>query len=122
MFVDEFQLTVASLNEDVALVAVAGELDLYSAPRLQDGIDEATTTEARTVVVDLSAISFIDSTTLGVLVQRSKRLARDGQALAVVSNDPRTLRVFQITGLDRVLTIYPALDDALAVLVQRAVA
>jgi anti-anti-sigma factor len=72
---------------------------------------------ADTVLVDLSAVSFVDSTALGMLVQESKRLEGRGHALVLVTNDPRTRRVVEVTGLNRVLQTYATLQDALAELV-----
>jgi anti-sigma B factor antagonist len=120
---DEFRTTVASLSHELALVSVSGELDLYTADRLKSGIDEAAAVGADTVVVDLSESSFIDSTALGMLVRETKRLEGRGDSLVLVTNDPRTRRVLEVTGLDRVLLTYATLHDALYELVpQRAVA
>jgi anti-sigma B factor antagonist len=110
---DEFHVTVASLTRELALVSVSGELDLYTAERIKRGIGEADAVGADTVVIDLSEISFIDSTALGVLVQETKRLEGRGDSLVFVTNDPRTQRVLEVTGLDRVLT-YATLHDALS--------
>ena len=123
MFLEECRARVASLTRELALVSVSGELDLYTAERVRSGIDEADAVGADTVVIDLSEISFIDSTALGVLVQESKRLEGRGHSLVLVTNDPRTRRVLEVTGLDRVLSTYATLHDALDDLVpQRAVA
>ena len=66
------------------------------------------------VVVDFSDTTFIDSTTLGVLVGGVKRLrAHDGQ-LSLVCSDRNITKIFEITGLDRVFTIYPTREEALA--------
>lgn len=113
MFPDEFQLTVANLSRGLALVSVSGELDLHTTPELQDGIEKAVATGADTVVVDLSRISFIDSSALGALVQETRRLEGRGDRLALVTNDPRTSRVFEVSGLNRVLRTYATLQDAL---------
>lgn len=117
MFLDEFHATVASLTRELALVSVSGELDLYTAERIRSGIEEADAVGADTVVIDLSEISFIDSTALGVLVQETRRLEGRGHSLVLVTNDPRTRRVLEVTGLDRVLLTYATLQDALSDLV-----
>ena len=123
MFLDDCRARVASLTRELALVSVSGELDLYTADRVRRGIDEADAVGADTVVIDLSEISFIDSTALGMLVQESKRLEGRGHSLVLVTNDPRTRRALEVTGLDRVLLTYATLHDALDDLVpQRAVA
>ena len=117
MLLDEFHAKVASLTRELALVSVSGEIDLYTAERVRNGIDEADAVGADTVVLDLSESSFIDSTALGVLVQENKRLEGRGHSLVLVTNDPRTRRVLEVTGLDRVLLTYATLHDALSDLI-----
>jgi anti-sigma B factor antagonist len=111
---DEFRATVASLTRELAIVSLSGELDLYTAERVRVAVDEAGAVGADKVIVDLSEISFIDSTALGVLVQETKRLEGRGHSLVLVTNDPRTLRVFEVTGLDRVLRTFATLHDAVS--------
>lgn len=113
MYLDEFRAAVASLTDEFAVVSVAGELDLYSAEQLEARIEEADTVGADTVLVDLSEISFIDSTALSVLVQESQRLESRGHTLVLVTNDPRTRRIVEVTGLNGVLRTYATLQDAL---------
>ena len=67
--------------------------------------------------MDLSEISFLDSAGLGVLVQETERLEGRGHSLVLVTNDPRTRRVVEVTGLNRVLRTYATLQDALAELI-----
>lgn len=117
MHLDEFHATVASLTRELALVSVSGELDLYTAEHVRNGIDEADAVGADTVVLDLSESSFIDSTALGVLVQETKRLEGRGHSLVLVTNDPRIRRVLEVTGLDRVFLTYATLHDALSDLI-----
>ena len=117
MYLDEFRAAVAKLTRELALVSASGELDLYSAGCLRARIEEADTVGAVTVLVDLSEISFLDSAGLGVLVQETERLEGRGHSLVLVTNDPRTRRVVEVTGLNRVLRTYATLQDALADLV-----
>ena len=117
MYLDEFRAVVASLTRELALVSVSGELDLHTAGCLQARIEEADTVGAGTVVVDLSEISFIDSSALEVLVRETKRLEGRGHSLVLVTNDPRTRRIVEVTGLNRVLRTYATLQDALAELI-----
>jgi anti-sigma B factor antagonist len=114
---DEFHVAVASLTRELAVVSVWGELDLYTAARVQTGIAEAGAVGADTVIVDLSDTSFIDSAALGVLVQETKRLEGRGHSLVLVTSDPRTIRVVEVTGLNRVLRTYATLQDAVCELV-----
>jgi len=112
VYLDEFRASVASLTRELALVSVSGELDLHTSGCLQARIEEADAVGARTVLVDLSEISFIDSSALEVLVRESKRLEGRGHSLVLVTNDPRTRRILEVTGLDRVLRAYATLQDA----------
>lgn len=114
MELDEYRATVASLSDWVALVCVSGELDLYTSERLHQSIEEAASVGADTVLLDLSGVGFIDSTALGVIVQETTRLEGRGISLSLVTDDPRTRRVFEVTGLDRVLRRFATLQDALA--------
>ena len=68
----------------------------------------------RTVVIDMTETTFIDSTTLGVLVSGIKRLKPLNGRLALVIVDRNILKIFEITGLDRVFTIYGSRDEAVA--------
>lgn len=115
MHLDDFHATAASLTDWLALVSVSGELDLYTSERLQQAIEEATSVGADTVLLDLSGVGFIDSTALGVVVQETKRLEGRGRSLILVTDDPRTLRVLEVTGLDRVMRRHATLHDALSV-------
>jgi anti-sigma B factor antagonist len=114
VLLDDFHATVASLSDWLALVSVSGELDLYTSERLAVAIEEATSVGADTVLLDLSGVGFIDSTALGVIVQETKRLEGRGVALTLVTDDPRTLRVLEVTGLDRVMRRHATLHDALS--------
>jgi anti-sigma B factor antagonist len=119
VYLDEFRAAVATLTREVALVSVSGELDSYTAGCLQARIEEAGTVGADTVLVDLSEISFVDSAALAVLVRETKRLEGRGHSLVLVTNDPRTRRIVEVTGLNEVLRTYATLHDALAELVPR---
>jgi anti-sigma B factor antagonist len=71
-------------DQDSVTVAVAGEIDLSTADQLDAAIREAEKTEINRIVVDLSALSFVDSTGLGVLLEAIKRNRRDGNRLSFV--------------------------------------
>ena len=96
---------------DVRIVTAAGELDLHGAHVLEAELER--THECREVIVDLLAVTFLDSTALGILVSTMKRLRANGGRLVLVTDDPRTLRVFKVTGLDRVFALEPSLEAAI---------
>jgi anti-sigma B factor antagonist len=90
----------------VSIVSVAGEVDLATAPELKEALTEVVNNGARGVLVDLSNATFIDSTTLGVLMGAVKRLRPTGGELAIACNDPNIRKIFEITLLDRVFAIF----------------
>ncbi|WP_448630333.1 STAS domain-containing protein [Cellulomonas soli] len=103
-------------SEDVgdrAVVMVSGEIDVSSADALRDGL-RALVDEGRTdLVVDLSGVSFMDSTGLGVLVGTLKRVRLAGGRLELVVAGDRLGRLFELTALDQVFSLHPTLADAL---------
>jgi anti-sigma B factor antagonist len=95
------------------VLAVAGEVDIYSAPTLRDRLTDLIESGDHTVIVDLSGVGFLDSTGLGTLVAGLKRASGLGGQLPLVCGQDRILRLFVITGLDSVFTIHASLGAAL---------
>jgi len=109
-----FDVQTEKVDESTYVIALAGEVDLYTAPEFKQQLLDVIAKGAKDVVVDFTNTTFIDSTTLGVLVGGVKRLrAQDGR-LSLVCSDRNITKIFEITGLDRVFTIYPTRDEALA--------
>lgn len=108
-----FAIEDRSIDADTHVVAVAGEIDLFTAPEFKQRVS-APIDEGRThVIVDLTDTTFIDSSSLGVLIGAHRRLRRlDGRLVIVCSNDA-IVKTFRITGLDGVFTIVQRLDEAL---------
>jgi anti-sigma B factor antagonist len=111
--VPPFRATAGKLADDVGLVSVSGELDYFTAPQLEAAIRSASDGQGPKLIVDLSAISFIDSTALGVVLKHVTRLAARGGSLIVVSNDPRVARLLRITGLQGRIATRTTLQEAL---------
>jgi anti-sigma B factor antagonist len=112
----EFALNEDALDDDRHVVAVRGEIDLFTAPELKQKLTDAIEAGKSRIVVDLSETTFLDSTALGVLIGAVKRLrSRDG-ALVIVNTDQNIAKTFEITGLDQIFTILGKRDDAIAAL------
>jgi anti-sigma B factor antagonist len=108
-------LSISSdVREEVTVVHVGGEIDVYTAPVLREHLDEHISQGRHQLVVDLGAVSFMDSTGLGVLVGRLKLVRVKNGTLRLVCSSERILKVFSITGLDKVFQIFGSVDDALA--------
>jgi anti-sigma B factor antagonist len=109
-----FGVKTDRIDDSTYVISLSGEVDLYTAPEFKQQLLDVIADGGRDVVVDFSDTTFIDSTTLGVLVGGVKRLrAQDGR-LSLVCSDRNITKIFEITGLDRVFTIYPTRDEALA--------
>ena len=96
------------------VVAVTGEVDIATAPKLREKLVELASQGAHQVVVDLDGVEFLDSTGLGVLIGGMKRLRGHDGDLTLVCTQPRILKVFEITGLTKVFAIHDSVDDAVA--------
>ncbi|GAA0903370.1 STAS domain-containing protein [Virgisporangium aurantiacum] len=98
---------------DSAVVTASGELDMESADELRDGLADAIAADPRRLVIDLSDVTFVDSTILGVLVGARSRLGRNSGRIHLVISNPFVLRLFHLTGLDQVFAIHSTRGQAL---------
>jgi anti-sigma B factor antagonist len=118
--VDDFRVETERMSDDTALVALHGQVDLHTAPELRDELVSAIDDGAVNVVVDLTSATFIDSMTLGVLLGAVKRLRPRGGRLRIVCSDPNIRKIFEITLLDRVFSLFETREAALDRLVPTA--
>ena len=109
-----FDIKTEQLGDDAYVISLAGEVDLYTAPEFKQQLLEVIGQGGKQVIVDFSNTTFIDSTTLGVLVGGVKRLRVNDGLLSLVCSDRNITKIFEITGLDRVFTIYPTRDEAVS--------
>jgi len=108
-----FHVADQEIDADTHVIELGGEVDLYTAPEFKERMVKIIDGGKKRVVVDLSKATFIDSTTLGVLVGGVKRLRPNGGALTIVCTDQNICKIFEITGLDRVFTIHATREEAL---------
>jgi anti-sigma B factor antagonist len=113
-------LEVDESHAPVVVVRLSGEVDVFSAPRLREKIIELVTEGRRLIVVDLDAVQFLDSTGLGVLVGGLKRVRSHDGDMNLVCNEPRVLRVFELTRLGGVFAVHHTVTDAVTTLAGRA--
>jgi anti-sigma B factor antagonist len=100
-----------NLRNERAVVTAAGEIDLATSPALRTRLQDAIGAH-RLVIVDLSDVTFIDSTGLGVLIGGLRRVNEAGGELRIVVADPRVLKIFEITGLTGLFSIHSSLAEA----------
>jgi anti-sigma B factor antagonist len=116
-----FGIFQRELDEHTNVISPEGELDLSTAPRLKWMLADSLDAGASQVVVDLSLVTFIDSTALGVLVGANMRLNVDAR-LAIVCARANVLKIFELSGLDGAFATFPTLDEALAHVRERVAA
>src|SRR5688572_22088166 len=108
----EFVISSRRLANGTFVVAVSGEVDLYTAPELERALAGPLAEGTAQLVVDLSDATFVDSTALHVLLRSARQLDRDAGELIVVVPDPNVRKLFEITGLDRLFAVVSALSTA----------
>jgi anti-sigma B factor antagonist len=107
----ELSLATRAVAEH-AVLEVGGEVDVYTAPRLRERLNELIDGGARSIVVDLNRVDFLDSTGLGVLVGVHRRLRPLGGRCALACDKEPLLKIFRITALDQVFPLYPSVEAA----------
>lgn len=114
--VEEFALSEERSPAGTVVLVVRGEADLHVAPELKSRVTSVLDRGLRAMVIDLSEVTFVDSTMLGVLLGALKRMKASSGEVRVVVAKREIRRVFQLTLLDRVFSLDPTRDEALAAL------
>src|SRR5215216_5834923 len=109
----DFAIAEWDVDELTVVIALSGEVDLYTVPGFKERVAAAITRGKRRFVIDLSEVRVMDSTALGVLVGTQKRLRPLEGALGIVRGGPDIQSLFEISGLERVFALYPTRDAAL---------
>ena len=97
---------------EVAVVAAAGEVDVFTAPGLDAAISAGLAAGHPRLVVDLTGVTFLDSTGLGVLVKGLKGAREAGGSMHLVVTSDRIRKIFEITGLDSAMPLFDTVADA----------
>jgi anti-sigma B factor antagonist len=112
---ERVDLTLSTRNEgDRTVVAVGGEIDVYTAPKLREHLIDLVSAGSYHLIIDMEKVDFLDSTGLGVLVGGLKRVRSHEGSLHLVCTQDRILKIFRITGLTKVFPIHATVDEALA--------
>ena len=102
-----------STQQGWAVLAVVGELELATAPRLRQRVVGLVADGCTHIIIDLSGVDFVDSVGLGVVVGALHRARSRGGEVAVVGAVPRVRRMFAVTRLDEIVPMFPDLPEAL---------
>jgi anti-sigma B factor antagonist len=115
-----FEVQNEALEDGVRVFAVRGELDLNTAPELEQPLDAALATgEGTSILIDLSECEFIDSTGIAVIVRAWQRVSGNGSEglagdLVLCCSNDQVSRLLKITGVESSISIHPDRDSALA--------
>jgi anti-sigma B factor antagonist len=101
-------------SSGVPVLTVGGEIDVATSPELHERLSTLIEFGPPLVVVDLTDVSFIDSTGLGVLVGAVKDVRAGGGDLRLVVTRPQILKLLELTGLDTVFSVTSSPNDAVA--------
>ena len=110
----EFEIADRRVDDDTHVVSVSGEIDLFTAPEFKQRMSSPIDDGKSHVIVDLTGTTFIDSSSLGVLIGAHRRLKLRGGSLIVVCDNDAITKTFKITGLDGVFTLAPTVEAALS--------
>jgi anti-sigma B factor antagonist len=108
----DFAVQERPVHDGRRLIAVHGELDLFTAPELRTRINETIDEGTRELIVDLSDTAFVDSTGLGVLLAALKRMRSCDGELVILDSRGNVLETFKVAGVDQILTIVKSYDQA----------
>ncbi len=108
-----FAIELERMDATTVVVAVHGEVDLFTAPEFKAHVAEAVRSGYDTLVIDFSEANFLDSSSLGVLIGAHRKQTRRGGSLIIACDQERILKVLRITGLDSVFRIVASVEDAL---------
>ncbi len=109
--------TSVSVHDDATVLTVAGEVDLATAPALENAIEATLGGTPEALIIDLLQVSFLASAGMAALVAAHQR-AGSSTRIVLVAEGPATSRQLKLTNLDQVFTLHPTLDAALASLHQ----
>lgn len=107
-----FRMDMRTLERELPLIELEGEVDVYTAPQLKQQMINLLESGAKEMIVDLTKVDYLDSTALGVLIGGLKRMREMDGNMVLVCPSPRIRRVFEITGLDKIFDIYNSVEDA----------
>ncbi|MFC4530287.1 anti-sigma factor antagonist [Sphaerisporangium dianthi] len=99
---------------DAVVVAVEGELDLFTAPFLRDEVRDAIKQDSSRLVLDLGSLSFMDSSGLSVLIEAWRLATGEGGGVSLAAPQAPVARILRTTGLDRRIKVYPDVDTAIS--------
>lgn len=107
----ELDITVDK-TDDLCVFSLEGEVDVYTAPQLKQSLVDSIDGGCVNILVDMQQVGFIDSSGLGVLVGGLRRAKERSGSIRLVCSRDNILKIFRITGLDKVFPIFESVEQA----------
>ena len=108
----DFEVSIDEHAAAYSVIAVRGEVDLHTAPKLQSAIERAAQTNG-TVIVDMNGVAFMDSSALSALVRSKDSLQEQGTSLRLAAPSSAVERIFSVTGFEDYFDIFPSREAAI---------
>ena len=105
-------ISTRSTNADARILDVEGEVDVYTSTQLKEIIVSTIDAGVKTIVMNMAKVEYLDSTGLGVLIGALKHLREKQGSLIIVAPSMRIMRIFEITGLYKIFSIYQTEAEA----------
>jgi anti-anti-sigma factor len=102
-----------SVDANTQLVELLGEIDVYTAPDLRKNLSEAVETGPPNLIINLEGVRYIDSSGLSVLLEMHKRVRGKSGKMSVICTHSQILKLFNLTGLIKILRVYSTEAEAL---------
>jgi len=112
----DIKVLVRQSEGDAYVVELAGEIDVYTSPKVKDAITELIDQGHYNLVINLEKVRYIDSTGLGVLIGGLKRVREHGGSVSLVCTNPQIKKIFDITGLVKIFGIFDTEPNAMKAL------
>jgi anti-sigma B factor antagonist len=109
----DFEVSIDEHAETYSVIAVRGEVDLHTAPKVQSAIERAASSNGA-VVLDMGGVAFMDSTALSALMRAKELLQEQGISLRLASPSRAVERIFSVTGFQDYFDIFPSREAAIA--------
>jgi anti-sigma B factor antagonist len=109
--VDE-NVTIQTAQDEPCIVVIRGEMDVFTSPEVKEALAQQVLDGHRQFVIDLSRVSYIDSTGLGALIAGLKGARENDGSIAIVTSNAQISRIFEITGLTKIFSMFDSVDRA----------
>ena len=106
-------MSIIKTEKNTLITEISGELDHHSAAKIRAEIDAAISEEAKNIILDLTNLTFMDSSGIGMIMGRYKKIQSFGGKLVIVSPKPQVKRILEISGLFNIITIESSVNKAL---------